>query len=65
MKCTLITKANLPGALRIEAETKEECLILRMFAADTRNLHIASYGGSILDHVQSILIAHKEKPSES
>ena len=60
MRITLLTDAALPGAFMIEAETPEECLILRIFGNDRRPILIASRGGNIAENQERMIISHAE-----
>jgi len=60
MKVYLVTSMEIPGGLRIEAETPAEAMVLRMFTNDKRQIYIASSGGNILEDRVSFLICHTE-----
>lgn len=55
MKARFVFDTSLPGAIVIEAETPEECLILRNFCnwphnyTQPQQLAIASWGGNIAE----------------
>jgi hypothetical protein len=64
MRVKLVTDVSLPGAFRIEAETPEEALLIRIFCADERQIYIGSYGGDYERDQISMLIMHKPKTEE-